>query len=395
MSSPWPRIVLHADMDAFFASVEENDAPALRGKPIMVGGTGNRGVVAAASYAARRFGVRSAMPTVEARRRCPQGVFLPPRFERYQEVSRLVMEVFDHYSPRVEPLSLDEAFLDMTGAERLFGPPESMGERLRAEVREATGGLTVSVGISETKYVAKVASDHRKPDGLTVVPPEKVLDFLWPLEVRRLWGVGPRTAERLEALGLRTIGEVARAPEELLVRHLGSLGEHLHLLANGQDDREVTPEREAKSVGAEFTLQKDVKGPAAIKKHLRRAADRVAPRLRADGLLAGGIRVKLKTSGFQLVTRQAHLLPPTDAAKALFEAACALLPEFDLDLPYRLVGLSAFDLRSVREPVQADLFDDGTRAKTRRIERAMDTLRDRFGKEILKRGSDLDPPEDE
>lgn len=394
MSASWPRIVLHADMDAYFASVEELDEPGLRGQPVIVGGTGNRGVVAAASYAARRFGVHSAMPTVEARRRCPEGVFLHPRFERYQALSEVVMQVFDRYSPRVEPLSIDEAFLDMTGAERLFGPPEEMGRLLKEEVKEATGGLTVSVGISVTKYVAKVASDHDKPDGLTIVPPAQVLDFLWPLGVRQLWGVGPRTAERLEALGLRTIGEVARAPAALLGAHFGSLGEHLLHLAHGEDDREVVPEREAKSVGAEVTLDKDVTGAQALKKHLRRAADRVAPRLRAEGLLASGLRVKLKTARFQLVTRQSRLEPPTDAAKSLFEAACALLPEFDLRLPYRLVGLAAFGLQPAGGPLQAELFDDGSRARQQRLERTLDSLRGRFGKELVKRASDLDEARD-
>ncbi|MDY0001333.1 MAG: DNA polymerase IV [Polyangia bacterium] len=394
MTSAWSRIILHADMDAFFASVEELDDPALGGKPVIVGGTGRRGVVAAASYAARRFGVRSAMPTAEARRRCPQGIFLPPRFDRYQALSEVVMSVFDHFSPKVEPLSIDEAFLDMTGAERLFGPPEEMGRRLKAEVKETTMGLTVSVGLAATKYVAKVASDHDKPDGLTVVPPGETLDFLWPLGVRQLWGVGPGAAERLESLGLRTIGDVAKAPAELLRSHFGAQGEHLLELANGRDDREVEPGREAKSVGAEFTLERDVLGAAAIRRHLRRAADRVAPRLRAEGTLASGLRVKLKTAWFQLLTRQAPLDPPSDAAKDLFEAACELLSEFDLRIPYRLVGLAAYGLLPAGAPRQGELFDDGARERQGRLERTLDTLRDRFGQELVRRASDLDEPEE-
>ncbi|MFH2008284.1 MAG: DNA polymerase IV [bacterium] len=413
----WPRVILHADMDAFYASVEQQDRPELKGKPVIVGGTGNRGVVSAASYEARAFGVRSAMPTVEARRRCPQAEFLSPRFERYSEVSRVVMGVFDQYSPLVEPLSVDEAFLDMTGAEGLFGPPAEMGRRLRRDVREATEGLTVSVGVAGCKFVAKVASDQDKPDGLTVVEPwpETTHGFLWPLPVRRLWGVGPKTQARLEELGLRTIGDVAQASERLLAEHLGELGEHLRRLSLGEDDREVVPERETKSIGAEMTLDKDIVGPRAVRKHLRRAADRVAPRLRSEGLLAGGVRVKLKTAEFQLLTRQVTLPRATDEAKVLFEQACALLPQFELTVPMRLVGIAAYDLRPADEPVQGELFDDegdpraglgsgaragpGSRSRSgsgprpgrenRRLERTLDELRDKFGKSAVKRGSDL------
>lgn len=390
-------------MDAFFAAVEQLDDLALRGKPVIVGGTSRRGVVATASYEARRFGVHSAMPTAEARKRCPQGIFLAPRFSRYQELSHLIMAVFDDFSPRVEPLSVDEAFLDMTGAERIFGPPAEMGNALRDRVRESTGGLTVSVGVSVSKYVAKVASDFRKPDGLTVVPPDEVLAFLHPLPVRAIWGVGPRTLERLEAMGLRSIGDVARAAPERLVAELGSLGEHIHQLARGRDDREVIPEREAKSIGAEMTLERDVVGARDIRRHLRRAADRVAPRLRAQSLRAGGVRVKLKTADFQLLTHQAPLDPPVETARALYDAACALLPRFDLRQPYRLVGLAAFRLESERVPVQGDLFADvagegsGSGASSRRrqaeLERTMDLLRSRFGQDAVSRASDMNDPD--
>ncbi len=387
---PWPRIILHADMDAFFASVEQLDDPALRGKPVIVGGTSRRGVVSAASYEARRFGVHSAMPTYEARRRCPHGKLIRPRADRYREQSERVMAVFEDYSPQVEPLSIDEAFLDMSGAERLLGPPAEVGRRLKAEVREATGGLTVSVGISTTKYVAKVASDHDKPDGLTVVPPDEVLTFLRPLPVSELWGVGPKARERLEQLGLRSIGQVEQASVELLIDHLGSLGEHIHELACGRDDREVVSQREAKSLGAEMTLEHDVEGPEAIRRYLRKAADRVAPRLRRHGLRAAGVRVKLKTADFRLQTRQGALDPSTDAARTLYDGACALLPQFDLSLPYRLVGLAAFDLREQAQPVQGDLFDDGSAQRNRELEGTLDRLRERFGDGAVRRGSDLD-----
>jgi len=207
----WPRIVAHADMDAFYAAVEQLDDPRLRGRPLLVGPPGARGVVLTASYEARPHGVGSAMPMVTARRLCPNAVVVPPRFERYQEVSAAIMRVFADFSPEVEPLSLDEAFLDMTGSEGLFGDPETMGRRLKAAVRDATGGLTVTVGLSAIKYVAKVASGYKKPDGLTVVPPESAKAWLAPMPVSRLWGAGQKTEPRLHALGLRTIGDVADA----------------------------------------------------------------------------------------------------------------------------------------------------------------------------------------
>ena len=388
----WPRVILHADMDAFYAAVEQLDDPSLRGRPVLVGGTSPRSVVSTASYEARPFGVGSAMPMIEARRRCPEAVVVPPRFSRYEEASATVMEVFGHFSPLVEPLSLDEAFLDMTGAERLLGPPEEMGRGLKREVFEATGGLTVSVGLSTTKYVAKVASDHAKPDGLTLVPPGDVLEFLWPLPVSRLWGVGARTRQRLEELGLRTIGELARQPRARLEARLGALGGAVHRLAWGDDDRDVVSDREAKSVGAETTLEQDVVGREAVLPHLRRASERVGRRLRRAGLLAAGVRVKVKTSDFRLHTRQTLVRPPTDSTRTLLDAAAALLGELDLTAPMRLVGLAAFDLRARGEPVQGELFGAEDRERRERLDRVLDALKDRFGEETVHRGVEPDGP---
>ena len=240
----WTRIVLHADMDAFYAAVEQRDDPSLRGKPLVVGGNVKRGVVSTASYEARKFGLRSAMPMAEALRRCPNVIVVPPDFERYKEASLRINDVFHNYSPLVEPLSLDEAFIEMTGAEGLFGPPEEMARRIKRDVFRATNGLTISVGAATTKYVAKVASDFQKPDGLTVVPPNRVQAFLWPLPINRLWGIGGKSQKRIEKMGLRSIGDVARASKTVLIEELGSLGEHISLLANGEDDREVIPERD-------------------------------------------------------------------------------------------------------------------------------------------------------
>ena len=385
----WPRVVLHADMDAFFAAVEQRDDPQLRGKPVIVGGTGNRGVVSTASYEARPFGVHSAMPMVQARRLCPHAVVLAPDFERYRQASEQIMEVFGRYSPRVEPLSLDEAFLDMTGSEELFGPPREMGERIKRDVVMATGGLTVSIGAATTKFVAKVASDFDKPDGLVLVPPEQNFEFLWPLPVARLWGVGPKTQQRLERLGLTTIGDVARLDRSSLRDSIGSLGEHIWGLANADDPREVVPERAAKSVGAEFTLENDVVGEDDIRHHLQHAADTVARRLRGKGILAAAVRVKLKTRDFKLLTHQTVLAHPTDASGDLLGGALTLLGRFDLTIPYRLVGLAAYDLQDRAEPMQGELFPDPTSERSRRLDQALDTVLEKYGRGAVKRGSDL------
>lgn len=388
----WPRTVIHADMDAFYASVEQRDRPELRGKPLLVGGTGRRGVVSTASYEARPFGCHSAMPMEEARRLCPQAVVLPPDFARYQEASGRIMEVFARFSPLVEPLSLDEAFLEATGTEGLFGPPEALGLALKRQVFEATRGLTVSVGIATSKFVAKVASDHRKPDGLTIVEPGAETDFLWPLDVSRLWGVGPKTRARLERLGLRTVGDLARRSEGWLEERLGSLGPFLRELAWGRDDRPVVPEHDPKSVGAEETLERDVVGAAAIAPHLKRSAERVARHLRRENLLAGGLRVKLKTSGFRLVTRQAALDPPSDSERDLLAAAEGLLGAFDLTVPMRLVGLAAFDLEPAGVARQGDLFVEAERERLRSLERTVDDIRERFGGSSVSWGPGKDGP---
>jgi DNA polymerase-4 len=389
----WARIIAHADMDAFYAAVEQLDRPELRGKAILVAHPGRRSVVTTASYEARPFGVGSAMPLAKARRLCPQAIVVPPRFDRYAEVSAAIMRVFGDFSPKVEPLSLDEAFLDMTGAEGLFGPPAEMGRRLKRAVQGATG-LTVSVGIANSKYVAKVASDHKKPDGLTIVAPDEVRAFLDPLPIRRLWGVGPRTAEIVERLGFRTIGEVARAPAEGLLAALGSLGPHIHALAMGDDPRDVETDREAQSIGHEETLEFDIRGKQAVLPLLLRAADRVAERLRANGLVAAGVRVKLKTARFRLMTRQARLRSSTAASKPIFLAARRLLDAFPWDEPLRLVGLAAFDLESDEAPLQGALFHRDADKRNVDLDRALDSVRARFGDTAVRRASEIDADPD-
>lgn len=356
--SRWPRIIVHADMDAFFASIEQLDHPELRGRPVLVAHDGPRSVVTTASYEARPYGVGSAMALSVARRRCPQAVVVPPRFERYREVSRKVMEALASFATAIEPLSLDEAFLDATALRGRFTTPGELGRRIKEAVREATGGLTVSVGISCAKFVAKVASDHRKPDGLTVVPADRMAAFLAPLPVRKLWGVGPKTAPRLEGLGLRTIGDVACADAALLRSALGSWAESLQLLARGIDPRPVRPRERRKSLSAEETLDADVEGEAAIRPHLVESAHRVAARLERARLLATGIRVKLKTADFRVLSRQARLAHPTDDRELLAAAASELLGAFPLDTPVRLIGVGVHGLVGREGPRQLELFED-------------------------------------
>lgn len=377
-----PRIVFHLDMDAFYASVEQHDCPELRGRPVLVGGPLRRGVVSTASYEARPFGVHSAMPMAEALRRCPQAIVVPVRMARYVEVSRSIREVMDRFSPFVEPLSLDEAFLDMTGSEALFGPPDVAARRLKDEVRTATDGLTCSVGIAANKFLAKIASDLHKPDGLTVVPAGEEAAFLAPLPIQRLWGVGPKTAARIEAMGLHTIGDLARADPARLRRRFGNQGDHLRALSLGLDDRPVDPGHDRKSVGSEQTLAEDVRGRPAVERLLRDHAERVARDLRQAGLKARGARVKVRyQEGFVLATRDHRQDTPFDDSATLFAMCRDLLDRLDLDRPMRLVGVAAFDLVAPGDAVQGGLFEPEPERRSR-VEHALDALRAKFGDKV-------------
>ena len=377
-------------MDAFYAAIEQLDDPALRGRPVLVGPPSGRGVVLTASYEARPYGVGSAMPMAQARRMCPNAVIIPPSFDRYQEVSATIMNVFSDFSPDVEALSLDEAFLDMTGSEHLFGGPESIGRRLKTAIREATGGLTASVGLSATKYVAKVASAFRKPDGLTVVPPKEAKAWLAPLPVSRLWGAGPKAQARLHQIGMHTIADVAEADVKFLSAKLGSAGLHFHTLAQAEDPRPVIGRRASKSIGSEHTLDKDVREKADIKFHLRRSANSIGRRLRKKSYVAFGVGVKLKTADFQIVTRQHRLSEPTDVAARLYSVGVNLLNHIDHPGPFRLVGLVAYDLVSTKDVMQLDLFSGF--ARQRQLEVAIDGLVERFGSNVVHRADNLNKP---
>jgi DNA polymerase-4 len=372
-ASPMERAILHVDMDAFYASVEQRDDPRLRGKPVAVGGASRRGVVCAASYEARPFGVRSAMPMARALRLCPQLVVVPPDFARYSAASEQVFEVFHSFTPEVEGLSLDEAFLDVTRSQALLGTPVEQARRIRARIRERTQ-LTASVGIAEVKFAAKIASDLCKPDGLLEVPLGQVREFLAPLPASRLWGVGPRTDERLQRMGLRKIGEVARADPAYLEAQLGSAGPWLHDLANGIDPRAVEPDVEAKSVGAEETFEDDLEGEDLLP-FIHEQALRVGARLRRAGIRARTVHLKVKYADFQVVTRQETLALATDDSSEIFHVASRLLAKVEAR-PIRLTGVHAGDLTA--STAQLGLFDAG-REKRERLNRSLDAIAEKFG----------------
>jgi len=371
--------VLHVDMDAFFASVEVRRRPELAGTPVIVGGAGNRGVVTSATYEARRYGVHAAMPTARALRLCPTATVLPGDMALYSEVSRSVMALFRSITPLVEPLSLDEAFLEVSGAVRRLGDAAEIGEYICARVFDEQG-ITCSVGVAGTKFVAKLASTRAKPDGLLVVRPPEVMDFLHPLPVGALWGVGPKTEEVLLRLGLRTVGDLAHVPAKTLQRALGSaLGAHLHDLSWGRDPRRVVPDEPEKSTGHEETFGTDVDDPAVIHRELLLLAERTAGRLRAGGWLARTVSIKVRFADFATITRSRTLDVPTDVGQELYETARALFDALGLDRArIRLVGVRAERLVDADSaPRQLEL---GAREHGRReAELAADRAARRFG----------------
>ena len=386
MTSRTAATILHVDLDAFFAAVEQLDDPNLRGKPVIVGGLGNRGVVSTASYEARAFGVRSAMPMARARTACPRAVFVSPRMSRYVEKSHEVMAVLASVSPLVEQLSIDEAFVDVAGARRMLGEPREIAALIRRRVL-AESGLCLSVGAASTKFLAKLASDLAKPDGVLFVEPGRETAFLAPLPVSRLWGVGPATLTKLERMGLRTIGDVAAADQDVLVRTLGSsLGGHLYALARNDDPRAVVPEREAKSIGAEETFATDLHTAAQCERELVRLTDRACARLRTAGSSARTVNVKIRFGDFETRTRARTLAEATDVSTVMLAVARELLAEFDVGRGVRLLGVSLSQLDdAAATQTMFDLAGEAEseqRARTERraaVERAVDEVRGRFG----------------
>lgn len=381
-----PRAIIHVDMDAFYASVEQRDRPELRGRPVIVGGPAEgRGVVSAASYEARAFGVHSAMPMAEARRRCPHAVFLRVNMERYREVSSTIHGIFLRFTPLVEPLSLDEAFLDVTGSQMLLGPAGQIARRIKREIFEATG-LTASAGVAPNKFVAKIASDLQKPDGLVIVPPDGVQAFLENLPIARLWGVGKITARILEEMGIRTIGELSRFPVELLESRLGKTGLEIWRLARGEDDRPVEPYTDALSISHEETFAVDIGERKAIRRELYRLVEKVGYRLRKQGVRGNVIQVKVRYPDFSTVTRRITLQAPTHNDRVIFQHALRLLDRTEAGRKkVRLLGVCVSGLRPEEMVGQLGLFP----LEETRIEeeiKAVDRIRERFGPDAIQRG---------
>jgi DNA polymerase-4 len=380
------RTILHADLDAFYASVEVLDDPSLAGKPVIVGGRRDeRGVVSAASYEARRFGVHSAMPLRTAARLCPQGFFVPGRPDRYRELSQQVMAIFASVTPLVEPISLDEAFLDVTGSRAIFGDGEQIASLIKQRVRTEVG-LAVSVGVATNKLCAKIASDVRKPDGLVVVPPGQEAAFLAPLPVTRLWGIGPGTQRVLAEYGVTSIGQLAALPESTLVRRFGKHGPELAARARGIDPAPVVRFQAPKSVGHEHTFSRDVVAAGVLESTLLELAESVASRLRHHQLAAGGVQLKIRFEGFETHTRQAPLPRQTRESEPIYETAVALLHESLVPgRAVRLVGVTAIHLTDAQ---QLTLFDEagrGDAGRGERIARSLDAVRERFGERAITR----------
>lgn len=374
--------ILHIDMDAFYASVEQRDRPELRGRPVIVGGPSRRGVVCAASYEARPFGVRSAMPMAEAVRRCPDAVVVPVRMGQYRSVSDRVFEVFRRFTPLVEGLSLDEAFLDVTASRSLFGEPVDIARAIKGAIRRELG-LVASAGVAPCKFVAKIASDLEKPDGLTVVEEAGVTSFLAPLPIERMWGVGPKTAPRLRERGFATLGDLAAAPASVLERLLGSWGLAVRELARGNDPRSVEPDRAALSIGAEVTHEHDLRDRAEIERAILEHASRVAQRLHAQGLQAGVVVVKLKYSDFTLRSRRVTLPEPVADTASIYRSATALLDAFPAcRLGVRLTGVALGDLEP--GPPAPTLFPDVARAKRTKLEGVIAEVESRLGVELTR-----------
>ena len=390
---PAMRRILHVDMDEFFAAVEKLDNPELLGKCVLVGGSpSGRGVVATASYEARAFGCHSAMPMAMAVRQCPQAIVLPARHERYAEVSRDIFEIFDRFSPLVEPLSIDEAFLDVTGCERLLGPAHRIARTIQTTIARELG-LSASAGVAPNKFLAKLASDLDKPGGLTVITAKTIHAVLDPLPVGKLWGVGKRAAEQLDRLGIRTIGQLRSAEEDLLRRRFGNAAaEQFIQLAAGIDDRPVTPDGAAKSIGQEITFAQDVADLDELKAVLLQQAEQVARRLRRAGLKARTVTLKLREADFTTLTRSQTFGEATDLTDNLWLAAKGLLVSWAKMqfAPLRLIGVTASQLSGGTG--QLSLFDQGEdRVKQRRIDEAVDRIVDRFGNDAVHRGGPETP----
>ena len=381
-------MILHIDMDAFYASVEQLDDPRLKNKCVIVGGTSNRGVVSAASYEARQFGVHSAMPIYQAKQKCPHGIFVPPRMRRYKEVSKKVMALLKDFSPLVEPVSIDEAYMDITGCQRLFGEPQEIAREIKRKIKE-TVNLTCSVGVAPNKFLAKIASDMEKPDGLTLILPDQVPEFIDSLPVKKVPGVGKKMFRQLELLGIRTLGDVQRLPEKSLLKHLGKFGKRLRTLSSGSDHSPVTPQAPHKSISSERTLAADTRDVKLLKRYLLSQSGEVSKQLRKTGVRAKTITIKIKDEDFKTVTRRTTIAIPTQSSKTIYKHAAQLMDDYKITQKIRLIGVGTSGFSSVTASVQMGLFD--THAETRddweKIDKALDSISKKFGKDLVGRAT--------
>ena len=387
MSGEHESTILHVDMDAFFASVTERDHPELKGKAVVIG-AGVRGVVTSANYEARKFGIKAAMPVGRAQRLAPHAIFIPPDHKRYSEVSEHIMEIFHSFTPLVEPISLDEAFLDVTKARRLLGDGRAIATAIRAKV-EAQEGITCSVGIASSKFIAKLASQRCKPNGILEIPTDRVLTFLHPLPVSALWGVGPKTNEALERLGLHTVGDIAQTPQQTLIRALGqAAGESLYELAWGRDDRDVIPEEPDKSISAAETFDRDIDDPEIVAKEILRMCERASSRMRERSLFAKTITLKVRFADFTTVNRSKALPLPIDTTHEIYEVAKALYEALSIERArIRLVGVS---LENLHTDTHEQLVLGARESSWRELQGGIDAAKARFGRDSVRPGRLID-----
>ncbi|MBW2327916.1 MAG: DNA polymerase IV [Deltaproteobacteria bacterium] len=372
--------IIHLDMDAFYPSVEVLDNPALKGKPVIVGGSKERGVVSSASYEARKFGIHSAQPIAKAKRLCPGGIFLPVRMSRYQEISKQVFKIFHRFTPLVEPISIDEAFLDVTDSIRLFGQPENIAKKIKQIILTETG-LTISAGVAPSKFVAKIASDIDKPDGLTVVHPDDVRDFLDPLPVKKMWGVGKVSQRLLSRLNIHNFRDLRQTPVKVLEKKFGKHGVKIHLLAMGVDERDVIPDHDVKSIGHEQTFLQDIISLDTVQKELLALGSKVARRMRQKGLKGKTITLKVKYSDFVQITRSVTLPKSIDDGSEIYSVACRLLKKTRVTKkPVRLLGISLSQLSCLGTGTQLSLFDqDRSSQERQRLNTVLDSLYEKYG----------------
>ncbi len=381
-------MILHMDMDAFYASVEELDNPQLRGRCIIVGGHSRRSVVSAANYAARRCGIHSAMPVFQAREKCPDAVFLPPRMHRYKELSAEIMSILREFSPLVEPVSIDEAYVDVTGCEKLLGEVREISRNIKERIKEKIF-LTCSVGAAPNKFLAKIASDMNKPDGLTVIAPEDVDRFIELLPIHKVPGVGKNTNDMLTAMGVMTLGDVRNYPEELLVRRFGAFGRILKEHADGIDRSVVMPASETKSISAEETLFDDTVSKDILERYIMKHSEKIARDLRRLEVRARTIRIKLKHSDFKQATRSITLKEPTHSSEVIIREASRLLEDYRMLGKVRLIGVGVSNFVSGEEQIQTDLLEqvDAKESNWKKIDRAIDTITDKFGTGVIERAT--------